>query len=410
MEKLSKIKATFNRKNLKGMYKNIKKGVQIAALGAGLTASTMLFTGCEQPTGGDTVDEQVIEQPTNEGQEQQPDNNGQGNQEQENEQGNDNENTDNNEQGNDNENTGNENENTGNENENIDNNEQGNDNENTGNDNENTGNENTDDQQEVVYGEEPYDKAIGNGNYILHNFIGENDKLTAENIVAGTNHYLGKAETYLKDFASNWNESMADRPAAQNYFANLITAVQNDNSFNTSGFDEAVSIMSANAKPYFVDIVKNLDDIGYRNAFYYCYRILANESYKEGLGSYRQYSSSQMDAYNTEKELIVNGFTGLDYDSEYGEGNFIQTATIMDAVLDNAVTNMNNNGQGINMKVEDLRQLINLSITTNSLAAMHDVTKYNLQHNQCSMSLGINVAISNAITETQQSQSQDMGL
>ena len=144
----------------------------------------------------------------------------------------------------------------------------------------------------VVYGGEPYDKAIGNGNYILHNFIGENDKLTAENIVDGTNHYLGKAETYLKDLASNWNESMKDRPAAQNYFADLITAVQNDNSFNTAGFDEAVSIISANAKPYFVDIVKNLDDIGYQNAFYYCYRILANESYKEGLGSYRQYSSS----------------------------------------------------------------------------------------------------------------------
>ena len=75
----------------------------------------------------------------------------------------------------------------------------------------------------VVYGEEPYDKAIGNGNYILHNFIGENDKLTAENIVDGTNHYLGKAETYLKGLASKWNESMKDRPAAQNYFANLIT-------------------------------------------------------------------------------------------------------------------------------------------------------------------------------------------
>ena len=157
----------------------------------------------------------------------------------------------------------------------------------------------------VVYGEEPYDKAIGNGNYILHNFIGENDKLTAENIVDGTNHYLGKAETYVKGLASNWNESMKDRPAAQNYFANLITAVQNDNSFNTYGFDEAVGIMSANAETYFADVVKNLDSTKQRRAFYYCYRIFENESFKEGLGSYRQYSSPQMDAYNEEKESII---------------------------------------------------------------------------------------------------------
>lgn len=257
----------------------------------------------------------------------------------------------------------------------------------------------------VIYGEEPYDKAIGNGNYILHNFIGENDKLTAENIVDGTNHYLGKAETYLKDLATNWNESMKDRPAAQNYFANLITAVHNNNSFNTWGFDEAVSIMSANAKTYFADIIKNLDNEDDRYAFYTAYRILANESYKEGLGSYRQYSSSQMDKYEEEKATLTDAFY-----SEYGKDNFVEPTEIMDAVLDNAVTNMNNNGQGVNIKVEDLRQLINLSITTNSLAAMHDVTKYNLQHNQCSMSLGINVAISNAITETQQSQSQEMGL
>ena len=52
-----------------------------------LLAGIVIIAGCSSPQGGDTKDEQVIEQPTNggktEGQEQQPENNGQGNQEQE---------------------------------------------------------------------------------------------------------------------------------------------------------------------------------------------------------------------------------------------------------------------------------------------------------------------------------------
>ena len=123
-----------------------------------------------------------------------------------------------------------------------------------------------------------------------------------------------------------------------------------------------------------------------------------------------------MDAYNTEKESIIESaemnsyFSDIDLEQEYNTNNFQNVTNLMDTILDTAVNNMN---QGVNMKVEDLRQLINLSITTNSLAAMHDVTKYNLQHNRCSMSLGIDVAIDDAITEaktTQQSQSQEMGL
>ena len=269
----------------------------------------------------------------------------------------------------------------------------------------------------VIYGEEPYDKAIGNGNYILHNFIGENDKLTAENIVDGTNHYLGKAETYLKDLASNWNESMKDRPAAQNYFADLITAVQNDNSFNTYGFDEAVNIMTANAKTYFADIIKNLDNEDDRYAFYTAYRILANESYKEGLGSYRQYSSSQMDKYEEEKNFLIElanankldggPFVNVDIEQDYTTKNFTQTTNIVETMIDTAVNNMNNN-RNLDLQASDLRQLINLGITTNSLEGMHDVTKYNLQHTSCALSNNIVSTMSKAMTEAEQSQT--MGL
>ena len=276
----------------------------------------------------------------------------------------------------------------------------------------------------VIYGEEPYDKAIGNGNYILHNFIGENDKLTAENIVDGTNHYLGKAETYLKDLASNWNESMKDRPAAQNYFADLITAVQNDQYFyidenypDRTTFDTAVNKISRNANTYFADIIKNLDNEDDRYAFYTAYRIFANESYKEGLGSYRKYSSPQMDEYEEEKNFLIElanankldggPFVNVDIEQDYNTNNFAQTTNIVDTMINTVVNNMNNN-RNLDLQASDLRQLINLGITTNLLEGMHDYTKGNLHHTMCEMGNNIVSTMNTAMTEVEQSQT--MGL
>ena len=258
----------------------------------------------------------------------------------------------------------------------------------------------------------------------MHNFIGENDKLTAENIVDGTNHYLGKAETYVKDLASNWNESMKDRPAAQNYFADLITAVQNDQYFyidenypDDQTFDTAVNKISRNANTYFADIIKNLDNEDDRYAFYTAYRILANESYKEGLGSYRKYSSPQMDEYEEEKNFLIElanankldggPFVNVDIEQDYNTNNFAQTTNIVDTMINTVVNNMNNN-RNLDLQASDLRQLINLGITTNSLEGMHDYTKGNLHHTMCEMGNNIVSTMDTAMTEVEQSQT--MGL
>ncbi|MBQ9205691.1 MAG: hypothetical protein IJ158_03135 [Treponema sp.] len=258
-------------------------------------------------------------------------------------------------------------------------------------------------------------KTIGNGNYFLHTFVGENTEFPAETIEEDAGHYYGEAGTYVKGLANAWNESMADRPAAQNYFANLIDSINENNYFNMAAtnpkgtsFDVAVNLVSGNAEKYFANIIKNLNTEAQRYAFYYCYRILSNESFKEGLGTYREGNSSEMDAYNNEKETIMNSFKGLDYDSEYGEGNFTCTTTMMDAALNVAANNIGNDVQS-----SDLRQLINLTMTTNSMAAMHQLTKNNLQETSCGMALGIDVAMENAITaakNAQQSQGQTMGL
>ena len=76
-------------------------------------------------------------------------------------------------------------------------------------------------------------------------------------------------------------------------------------------------------------------------------------------------------------------------------------------MIDTAVNNMNNN-RNLDLQASDLRQLINLGITTNSLEGMHDVTKYNLQHTSCALSNTIVSTMGTAMTEAEQSQT--MGL
>ena len=88
---------------------------------------------------------------------------------------------------------------------------------------ESNGNGNTSDNTKTY--NEATTKTIGNGNYFLHNFVGENTEFPAETIEEDAGHYYGEAGAYVKGLANAWNESMADRPAAQNYFASLINNI-----------------------------------------------------------------------------------------------------------------------------------------------------------------------------------------
>jgi hypothetical protein len=134
----------------------------------------------------------------------------------------------------------------------------------------------------VVYGGEPYDKAIGNGNYILHNFVGENTTFPKETVVDATKYYLGKADIYVKGLVNDLDESLKDRPAAEKYFTDYVTAIKNINTFYRSNPLDCLSrfgtIIDEQAQPYFVDIINNLDSIEQCRAFSCCYRVLANES------------------------------------------------------------------------------------------------------------------------------------
>ena len=207
-----------------------------------------------------------------------------------------------------------------------------------------------------VYGGEPYDQAIGNGNYTIHNFYGNDTSLTENNIIDGTDYYASKAETYVKDMANDFDNSLKNRSTTRNYFANLTSAIQNiDTFFNKNNprgpeFDRATNTIDTAAQPYFKDIIKNLNTEDQRYAFYDCYRYLGNESFKEGLGTYREYQIPQMAAYNEEKESIIEdmGYDpyldnyGLNF-TKYGTDEFSKKITnAIDCLLNIAVKNMIN--------------------------------------------------------------------
>ena len=269
----------------------------------------------------------------------------------------------------------------------------------------------------MVYGGEPYDKVIGNGNYILHNFVGENTVFTAERVVDATKYYLGKADTYVKGLADDLDQSLAARPAAKNYLNDYVTTIENINTFYQSNpadcLNNFANIIAGKAKPYITDIIKNLGTSNDRYAFYTAYRILANESFKEGLGTYREFSSSQMEAYEEEKNFLIElaeadkedegPFVDVDIEKDYSTNNFAQTTAIMDNLLTMAAQN-----RGLDLQASDLRQIINLTMKTNALYSMNQLVEKNLQHSSCAMSINMNATMTNAIYEAKQEQS--MGL
>lgn len=105
--------------------------------------------------------------------------------------------------------------------------------------------------------------TIGNG-YVLPNF--------ADNTYLVDDYYgdfLKVGENYIKGLADQFDKLLkADgRTLAQNYFANLINAVQNNNNFyydekayeGVQNLDRATNTISRAVEPILEDIIKNID-------------------------------------------------------------------------------------------------------------------------------------------------------
>ena len=240
----------------------------------------------------------------------------------------------------------------------------------------------------------PYDVKIGNGNYTLHNFFGDSF-VTNGDAEGAANKYIDQGKKYIIDAANGLYTSLNGRPAAQNYLGayNEFKNHLDDYLYlsgNTPGnvMDMMMGVLSGTTGAVLSDMIKNLDTPSERGGLYSSYRILANEAYKEGLGANRNYSNTFMTKYEQEKENIIwlaednAQFANIDFNKEYGSNNFRGITNIMDQMVNKAVTNMNSR-KGLNLRANDVRQVINLSLSAYSLRSMHDISKNLVNHKSC---------------------------
>ena len=268
----------------------------------------------------------------------------------------------------------------------------------------------------------PCDKTMGNGNYVIHNFIGEEkNMLRADQMAKDVNYYLDKGETYVMDLVDKFSKSLQDRPTAQAYFREFINA-QKANKFQTLretmsnpyGFDRTVNGIAKPSEPVFENIIRNIDNNHDRVMFYTCYQALSNEAYKYGLGAGRNGSSKQMDYYNDVRDTTAYYWSSpvlsepFDIDHDIDNQNCQQITNEMDNILTHTANNIGND-----VTANDLRQVINIANTAYSLTAVENIVAPAMEHTGCAIDLGIVSAMRDVAREMYQAekkQTQSLGL
>lgn len=253
----------------------------------------------------------------------------------------------------------------------------------------------------------PYDKKIGNGQltyYIFHNFIGQEPDIIPSTAMADTESYLEKGVIYLHTQYSSFGESLTDRPNLQRYFAQVtftpeIKTTRRKREYTTGEkMDYYINQISASCELVMTDIVKNLTEPQEREAFILCYRVLANEAYKEGLGSLRNESDSRMmKKYKSEREAVSALWAGNEFlksvnlEKDIENRKLLNTTGKLYTLIHNAVLNMQKSTITEDIKIKDLQNLINLALNKSSLKAMHDYTAELLKHTEeeCGIESGI---------------------
>lgn len=274
----------------------------------------------------------------------------------------------------------------------------------------------------------PYDKPIGNGNYILHNFMSDNDNIHLATAVDDVNHYLELGEDYINGMLDGFSESLNSRPTAKNYFNDMITNIQNvnNNKFHiTSGsinMDAAMNNILRHTAPVLTNIINNVNSYGEKYAIYDCYHALRNEAYKEGLGKSRQDTNNTLlEEYEKGKQFLLGEDevddlpllkeNNVNFAEAYRINDFTAITNLLDKLLGAAASSMKTN-QGIDITTADLRQIANLNFAVNSLRGMHNYTQNLVGHQTNCVSFPEHDldAIYNAKYGTAKKQNQELGM
>lgn len=235
----------------------------------------------------------------------------------------------------------------------------------------------------------PCDKVLGNGEFVIHNFIGEDDYLKPATIAEDVNYYLGKAETYMQGKIDDFEKSLKGDAYTQNYFNDFIAA-QRSNNFDrlgidtskASGIDETINGIAKPCFPIFEEFIRNIDNNRDRAIFIYACQAIFNESYKYGLGAYRDKETPLDEKYDATRQTIRRAWKGTainapyDIDIDIDEKNCQQTTQELSRIASAIAAK-----KGI--KKESILLMVNLAATTYSLEAMDNRAAGDLKHNTC---------------------------
>lgn len=243
-------------------------------------------------------------------------------------------------------------------------------------------------EQEIT---DNYTTTLGNGNYVMHNFMFDNN---AAGTSAKVDMWLAKAETYMKGLSNGFSDDFKN--STNTNYKNLLTELNNSDNYQqdtTSGFDPLINAINISCKPIFEEIISHIDTPLDRYNFICYYQALSNESYKYGYGKYfnsnANYEEPQELKYESEKDEIKylwrdnhnfdNVTPAFDIIHDIENNQCLNITTHMDQLLDN-----NHVAGEMGLSKTDLRKLINVSLNISSLTAMHDETSTTLStHKSC---------------------------
>lgn len=243
-------------------------------------------------------------------------------------------------------------------------------------------------EQEIT---DNYTTTLGNGNYVMHNFMFDNN---AAGTSAKVDTWLAKAATYMKGLSNGFSDDFKN--STNTNYKNLISIINNDKIYTqdpSTGFDSIIYSINKASTPIFEEIISHIDTPLDRYNFICYYQALSNESYKYGYGKYfnsnANYEEPQELKYESEKDEIKylwrdnhnfdNVTPAFDIIHDIENNQCLNITTHMDQLLDN-----NHVAGEMGLSKTDLRKLINLSLNISSLTAMHDKTSTTLStHKSC---------------------------
>ncbi|MBS7401143.1 MAG: hypothetical protein KIG16_01355 [Eubacteriales bacterium] len=210
------------------------------------------------------------------------------------------------------------------------------------------------------------------GDYTMYDFVQNNTIQFSSPLEEMELFYLQKAEGYIQN---NLN-ALSDSAKQNTTISNAINYYNQNAKKHYQG--TYIDIGAAHNKttkaiaPVFQEIVKQLDEkSGENTGFEFCYRVLANEVYRNGLGDCKDQNRPETTKYNSEKEYLSDetaveffDYIGIDIKNVYQTKNFTTIVNKYNEYLTKAANKIDG------VTVTDLKNITSIAFNTKSMQSL----------------------------------------